>query len=653
MPGFNWYLHRLRAMNAREIVLRVRQRLREFTDSHRDPDWTSIRLSANTDYPRLPPIEEAPADLLTALRRDADEILAGRWKAFGHLELKVDDPPKWQRDYHAGIDLQTNESAFRLNHRELPAGADIKLVWELSRWQHLTRLARAAYYLHDQTAARKCVEWLQDWVKNNPPFKGWNWTSPLEAGLRLIQFVWIDALLTDQPHDFGLEQELETLRYEILPSHFHYVWRHRSFGSSANNHLIGELTGLLVALARWPNLAIWGSRMDELQGLWETEVINQFAPDGSNREQALNYQLFSWELSAIAWTAVLSKHRSVSSRVEERLARAATYYVTIQREQDRWDYGDGDNATVLPFWENGSDATWEWRTWMHVQNNTSLGFFWNQFRREISIPNRIEPLEISERTTARGDHDWYLFSHAGMAIRSQKDWFLRFDLSALGYGATNAHGHLDVLHLCLWWRGTAIVIDPGTGAYYGDIPLRNWLASREAHNGPALTGSEFPTRLGPFLWSSDHSVPAWRRPEPDGLQAEWFIPTGTIYRKVQEVENGWCVTDDFLPHEETVDGEFTVRWQFAPGAELTRVDERSFRIKRASVIIYVRASADWDTVITEQPGGAQSTPPEGNLVGTVSPRFRSVKKAPSLLLTAQRGYKTCVFSTTFLASAPK
>jgi hypothetical protein len=24
---------------------------------------------------------------------------AGRWKAFGHLELRVDDPPHWQTDY--------------------------------------------------------------------------------------------------------------------------------------------------------------------------------------------------------------------------------------------------------------------------------------------------------------------------------------------------------------------------------------------------------------------------------------------------------------------------------------------------------------------------------------------------------------------------
>ena len=32
-------------------------------------------------------------------------------------------------------------------------------------------------------------------MTHNPPYRGWNWTSALEAGIRLIQFTWIDALL--------------------------------------------------------------------------------------------------------------------------------------------------------------------------------------------------------------------------------------------------------------------------------------------------------------------------------------------------------------------------------------------------------------------------------------------------------------------------
>src|SRR2546422_2174530 len=62
------------------------------------------------------------------------------FRSFGHLELKVDDPPKWHCDYLAEKNLATTESAFRLNYRELPAGADIKLIWELRSEEHTSEL---------------------------------------------------------------------------------------------------------------------------------------------------------------------------------------------------------------------------------------------------------------------------------------------------------------------------------------------------------------------------------------------------------------------------------------------------------------------------------------------------------------------------------
>src|SRR6185503_990418 len=111
-------------------------------------------------------------------------------------------------------------------------------IWELSRWHALTRLAMAVYVLGDERAAAKCISWLEDWVKHNPPYRGWNWTSALEVGMRLVQFTWIDALLRAQAEARGCGGKLARLRREILPAHVWFAWRYRSFGSSANNHLI-------------------------------------------------------------------------------------------------------------------------------------------------------------------------------------------------------------------------------------------------------------------------------------------------------------------------------------------------------------------------------------------------------------------------------
>src|SRR5437867_1433080 len=180
----SWYWHRLRAMSLAEMGGHLRKKIYQFTDARKHRDWAAVRLESSGLFPKLPDPATAPAVLREALQRDAERILAGRWRAFGHLELKVDDPPQWHMDYLVGKDLATDESAFKLNHRELPGGADIKLIWELSRWYELVRLAQAAYVLGDKQAGQICVRWLEDWVARNPPDLGRNWTSALAAGTR-------------------------------------------------------------------------------------------------------------------------------------------------------------------------------------------------------------------------------------------------------------------------------------------------------------------------------------------------------------------------------------------------------------------------------------------------------------------------------------
>src|SRR6185503_5987761 len=236
-------------MSAGEVARQVRRNL--WLRTRRLAPGATKFQSVVGAFPKLSDPNTAPKALRESLRVDTDAILAGRWRVFGGVQLQVDDPPRWHKDYLAGVDLATDKPAHKLDHRKLPRGADIKLIWEPSRWNQLVRLAQASYVLDDNRAGQKCIDWLNNWVETNPPLRGWNWTSALESGLRLIAFSWIDALLS---HNAKLGNDLELLRKKILPAHAEFTWRCRSFGSSANNHIIGELAGLIIALARWPEL---------------------------------------------------------------------------------------------------------------------------------------------------------------------------------------------------------------------------------------------------------------------------------------------------------------------------------------------------------------------------------------------------------------
>ncbi|MEK7674920.1 MAG: heparinase II/III family protein [Verrucomicrobiota bacterium] len=652
MAKLGWHWHRLRAMGAIEVAAHLRKRAYQLIDARWRRNWAAVPLEASFLFPKLPDRAKAPAVLVEALKRDAADILAGHWKAFGHLELKVDDPPLWQADYLALRNFATRKPAFKLNHRRLPGGADIKLIWELSRWHPLARLAQAAWLLGDDQAGRKCVSWLANWEARNQPFRGWNWTSALESGLRLIQFVWIDAGLAEPAKAGGYTEELERLRPRLLPPHVWFTWRYRSFGSSANNHLLGELAGLIVALTRWPALARWGAPLSTLHRLWEKQVLAQFALDGGNREQALHYHLFSWELCWQARLALRAAGRPVSPVVEERLGRAAEFFRDVQVEADPWDYGDSDNAFVTPFYADERSAVEEWRRWFKAPESSPAVQFW--WKPPASDQEKLGP-EPARLTLANPfcveAHGWRIYSQSGLAMHRDADWTLRWDLSPLGYLTTAAHGHCDALHLSIWRQGVALVIDPGTGAYYAEPELRAYLASWAAHNGPALSGIESPKRLGPFLWSKHHEKPSWKAEPKNAVTGELVLPGCTIQRTVIQLPDGlgWQVADVCEPLKGSKGPEFSVRWQFAPGSRLEVLAERRFRLSRNGVSMLIEVDENWSKV---EPHVAEETPPvlpsesetrpaeepspaSPSPEWSCSPAFRKTCRGPGLLLTAQ------------------
>src|SRR5437867_5063652 len=98
----SWYWHRLRAMSLAEVAGHLRKKIYQFTDARLQRDWAAVRLESSGLFPKLPDPAAAPAVLREALQRDVERILAGRWRACGHLELQVVDPPQWHMDYLVG-----------------------------------------------------------------------------------------------------------------------------------------------------------------------------------------------------------------------------------------------------------------------------------------------------------------------------------------------------------------------------------------------------------------------------------------------------------------------------------------------------------------------------------------------------------------------
>jgi hypothetical protein len=595
MGRSDWYRRRLLAMTPTEVFAHIRKAVFRARDSSESLEFPSINEPRAGAYPFLLERPCFSSEYRQSIVSEADDLLAGKWILFREISLQVDTPPKWHKDYLSDEEIFETRPFGSLNHRNLN-NADIKVIWDLNRWTQLVRIAQAEYLTEKGHYGDTVTRWLEDWIEVNPPFRGWNWTSSLESAIRLIQFAWIEALLENriQPD----------LRDAIVTPHLHYTWRHRSFGSSANNHWLGELAGLIVANTRWgipmrrvPNIEILKER-------FETEILRQFSEDGGNKEQAFHYHLFAFEFIIHVYYALQNSGLEIRPDVVDRIRAAASFIVNLQSPDLRWDYGDSDDAVLVPLGENIPTSLHRWKNWLEGQAEPN------------GLSSWLGSSPFSIHTKKQG---WYLAEHSGYAAFSDDDWFVRLDGSPLGYLSIAAHGHLDALHVSVWYRSKALIVDPGTGAYFFDPDIRQKLADQAAHNGPFDPFSRDASRRGVFMWSDHHPRPSlWLGSNADA--SAQFDHRGISRRRSMGLtEGGWTIEDEVRSARAT---EIATTWIFAPDVKVEQMDSQTFKLMSGEAVLWFGVDSSWERVRLGPPS-------------MVSPSFRVLDSGPAIFLVGE------------------
>ena len=225
-------------------------------------------------------------------------MLAGTWTVLGVRRTDSADPD-WFADPVTGHRAPDRQLAFRVQHRDETETGNIKQVWEMSRHHHLTVLAAAWWVTQDERYADAVADQLRSWWRANPFLTGVHWTSGIEAGVRLISWTWIRRLLDDWPKVGDLFEHNDDAVRQIF-WHQEFLAGFPSRGSSANNHVLAEAAGQLVAACAFP----WYSRSagwrQSATALLERELAANTFDDGVNREQASDYHRFVLELGLVA-----------------------------------------------------------------------------------------------------------------------------------------------------------------------------------------------------------------------------------------------------------------------------------------------------------------------------------------------------------------
>jgi heparinase II/III-like protein len=549
----------------------------------------------------LPPAagDLVPAEARGAVLAAADRLLEGEWEVLGVRRTDMVQPD-WFHDPVTGRRSAPGRYAFRIDHRSEDQAGNVKQVWEISRLQHLTLLSAAWYLSHEEVYAQRVADQLRSWWRENPFLSGIHWTSGIELGVRLISLAWIRRLLDDWPDVAGLFEQ-DSLAVRQIQWHQQYLAAFRSRGSSANNHVVAEAAGQLVASCAFP----WFKQSEHWRrasaSLLEKELVRNTFPSGIGRELATDYQCFVAELGLLAAVEAQACGYSLSDAFWERLCAMTDSAAAIVDQRSRPPrQGDSDEGRALLL---DAPVANRWPSLLATGAAIFGGLdWWPATTPDVSSTLIGSLAGVRREVAGRPRQRPWRFPDAGMTLLRTVDdkypeiW-CRCDGGPHGYLSIAAHAHADALSVEVRHGGVDILADPGTYCYHGDPPWRAYFRSTVGHNTAELDGRSQSGDGGPFLWLSsangrevevaDDGVRAGWTAEHDGYRA--LDPAVTHRRRVllDRTSRHLDIVDEFdggghdlrlafhlgPDVEAELDGSAAVlRWPGAAGPQTARLD---------------------------------------------------------------------------------
>ncbi len=446
--------------------------------------------------------ERIPEAAKKAIVAAADELLLGEWRVFGAARTDM-ARPDWFFDPATGRQAAAERYAFRINHRSEAQTGNVKQVWEVSRLQHLTLLAAAWYVSSNDAYAVRVADHLNSWWRENPFLSGVHWTSGIEIGIRLISLAWIRRLIDDWPGAAGLFEHND-LAVQQIRWHQEYLAMFRSRGSSANNHVIAEASGQLVASCAFPWFAESPRWRRQATRLLSRELARNTFPSGIGRELASDYQSFVAELGLLGAVEAAAAMQPVPEATWARLCAMVDSGAAMVDTKLRLPrQGDGDEGRALLL---DAPAPNRWPTLLSLGDSLFGRLAWWPHTLDDATSTIVGALHgparaVPDRPARRPWH----FPDAGMTLlrttgdRDPEIW-CRCDGGPHGFLSIAAHAHADALSIEVRHDGVDVLADPGTYCYHGEPQWRSYFRSTIGHNTLELDGRNQSAEGGPFLW---------------------------------------------------------------------------------------------------------------------------------------------------------
>lgn len=433
---------------------------------------------------------------------------------------------------------------------DLPAGGDIKDVWEPGRFAWVYDLVRAYAVTGDDVYPRFFIKATTEWFVQNPPFVGPQWACGQETAIRAIALLHGESAFAQCNVDLSVLNDIFAASGERIDDAIAYGLSQR------NNHGISEAAGLIhLGLRLGPSHRRAARWLRRGRRFLEEQVNDQFSGDGWYSQHSFFYMRTALQQVLLAQRVLESQGLTLSPTVLSRIdASARLLTLLIEGETGVVpNHGANDGGQAVPL------SSSDYRDFRPLLTMVAT-------IRRIGMPADIRPdpdvslwlggpvTTVAARADGvwRGDSGWAIVRRAGWSV------FLR----AGSY--RHRPSHLDCLHIDVRYGAVEMITDPGTFAYNGQPPWRNGLAGSYVHNGPVLDGREHAEKGPRFMWRTWPRAVITAIEETDDATVLVAEIPGRARRKVS-------IHDSFIEvHDDTLDPaarELQVCWLLHPDAQ--------------------------------------------------------------------------------------
>ncbi|MCJ8010473.1 heparinase II/III family protein [Paenibacillus sp. KQZ6P-2] len=422
--------------------------------------------------------------------RDADQICEHVFNLLGSGDVHLGSSLPWHEDFKTGFRWE-NKFYKWIKIVDLDNVADVKVPWELSRFQHLFTFGKAYWLTDDEKYACEFKAQIDDWILRNPVEMSVNWSCAMDVAIRAAN--WIAAVPFFRKSPSIPDSFWESLHATLYLHGVFIRGNLENTGEHTGNHYTANLAGL-VALGLYfgsftlqSNQPHGGSPEEWLSfGMteMEKEMFVQVNGDGTNYEASTSYHRLVAEMFLVTTIWCSQNGLYFSDRYLKRLEKMHEFMLSIMKPNGLTPLvGDADDGRYLIVSRYGS---WVRSDFRHLMAVAGEFFDRDDFRAAglgsaedaLWIAGRIKPVLEQGDTLMKSS----AFSDGGYYVLRSREAYCLIRCGELSFHGHGAHSHNDQLSFELNVKGQDIIVDPGSYVYSADFRARNLFRSTAVHS---------------------------------------------------------------------------------------------------------------------------------------------------------------------------